>query len=150
VYADIEAILCAALFAQFGVRAVTELPAELRVGEPDELPAAANDLLPIIQVARTGGGDDDLTLDAPRVDIDVLWPPDDDLNPDRDGARRMGERIRTFLRTDFEGRTFADAAGNRAVIALVRTLTGPHILPWDDTAVRRCGASYEITAHSTP
>lgn len=122
---DIESVLVGWLKTATGARCVTELPANLA------------DVLPIIEVARIGGADDTITLDAATVDV-VCY------SGNRINARALAYRVNGLLRT-----TAAGAAVTGGVILHVRTISGPQWLPYDDLNVRRFGATYQITSQST-
>jgi hypothetical protein len=97
----------------------------------------------VVQVTRFGGGDDSLTLDRANVDIDCYVGPDSDGNPDRAAARLLAERVRKAMRVDLAHRTIAGV-----IVGRVDTVTGPSERPYDDTSLRRFGASYAVTTHS--
>ena len=125
-YASVDKALVAALHAETGARCVTDLPADLA------------DVLPVIRVERFGGGDSVLTLDDANVDVDVYAA-------DRASADVLAEQVRLFMRTGLPGTVVADGA---AVVARVRTITGPNRLPYDNTGLTRVGAAYQVTLHS--
>jgi hypothetical protein len=97
-----------------------------------------NDLLselPTVQVQRAAGDDDGFRLDRPLVDIDVYAAT-------RSAAADLSAVIRGQLLTQLRG-----SATDRAVYGLVRTVSAPSWRPYENTAVRRHGATYEIFFH---
>jgi hypothetical protein len=107
-----------------GHRVVTEAPADL---------AGA---VPVFRVVRLGGGDRDVVLDRATVDVDT-WAAD------RGGARAAALDVHARLRFALPGQRIPGG-----VVCQVDTLTGPAWRPWDDTAVRRFGATYVITVQA--
>lgn len=124
-YPDIERLLVAYLPPLLGgVRVVTDTPANLER------------VLPIVQVQRFGGGDVAPGIDRPVVDIDCYAAT-------RGAASDLAERVRYAVLYRLPGTTVG-AVG----IPRVDTLTGPSWRPYDNTALRRFGASYAITTHA--
>jgi hypothetical protein len=116
---DSELWVRAWLDAQLTARVVTDTPADL-AGQ-----------VPLVQVARIGGGDDSFILDRPMVSIHGF-------GVDRAAARAVGYQARTAL--------FA-AVGvvfQGAVVTRVSTVGGPAITPYDNTDVRRSTGTYEL------
>lgn len=124
-YLDVEAMLVTYINTRRGVRTVTELPADLSS-------------LPVVQVRRIAGGDRDVVIDTPIVDVDVF-------HVDRSTAHILAEQIRTDFRTNLTG--YKSGTG---VVALVETINGPYWVPYDNTNLRRYTASYRVTVHSAP
>lgn len=124
-YADVEELLIGWLATELSVRCVTDLPANVQ------------SILPVVQVTRFGGTDRFPTLDQPHVDIDCYAA-------DRAGAHDIAEQVRSALRFSLRGQTV-----DGAVVSRVETLTGPSWRPYEDEHLRRFGASYRITIHST-
>lgn len=124
-FPDIEALLVGWLATRFGVRVLTSLPANLA------------DILPVIQVTRTGGAETDPRLDRPNVDIDVYAT-------DQPSAAALCEQVRAALRFElpYNGPTPI------GVVTSVTTRSGPHWAPYDDTSLRRYIASYSLTSHA--
>jgi hypothetical protein len=121
-YPDIERLLVAHLAATLGVRFVTDLPSNLQ------------QILPLGQVNRIGGGDDVVTIDRANVDVDTYAAG-------RAQALDLAERVREELRMRLPGYPVAGV-----VVCRVETLSGPAWRPYDDaTMVRRFGATYQIT-----
>lgn len=120
--ADVEELLVAALAAQFPVaRVCTELPATL--------PAQ------VIQVVRVAGLDT-FSTDGATVDVECY-------TTDRLSATALAMQVRSWLRLSAAGYT---ALG--ATIAAVATVSGPGWRPYDNTNVRRVGATYLVTVHN--
>lgn len=92
-------------------------------------------VVPLLVVARIGGGDRTITLDTARVAIDAY-------TADEDSAELLGETVRTAMRTKLHGYTF-----NGAVVGRVETFSGPQLLPWDAPNVFKVGSGYQITTH---
>jgi hypothetical protein len=121
---DVEVVLVAALGAEFtGATVSTETGNDLL------------DLLPFIKVERSGGGDDGFRLDRPLVDIDVYAAS-------RLEATALAEQIRTFVLRTLRGSTTHGAA-----IGRTSTVSAPANRPYDNTGLRRCGATYELFLH---
>lgn len=91
-------------------------------------PADLGDRLPFIRISQLGGSDDTIT-DNPVVDIEVFAAS-------RDQARRIAGAIRQGLRPRVR-------AGG-AIIDSVRTNTSPRMLPWSNTQIARCSATYAL------
>jgi hypothetical protein len=102
-----------------------------RVGT--ETPASFTNMLPFVRVRRVGGGSD-LVNDYCTLDLEVFH--DSALN-----AESLAELIRQYLSTPG-----LPAVAMRGVIDRVEVITGPQELPWADTAIRRFGATYRVTA----
>jgi hypothetical protein len=110
------------LAAVLGVRFVTDLPANLQ------------QILPLGQVNRIGGGDDVVTIDRANVDVDTYAGT-------RAAALALSERVREELRLRLPGVVVGGVE-----VCRVDTLSGPAWRPYDDTTnVRRFGATYQIT-----
>jgi hypothetical protein len=122
-YASVEKLLVAWLESQLPTvtRVVTELPAQLATK------------LPVVQVVRFGGPDDQPTIDLPTVDVDCYAAS-------RGTAEDLAEDVRDLLRFTLPGKTVGGTTVSR-----VQTIAGPHWRPWDDTTMRRYGASYQLT-----
>lgn len=120
---DVEAELVAWLHARLTVRVLTDLPANLA------------DILPVIQVQRIGGDDDALRLDRALVDVDVYAAS-------RPAASALMAQARSVLLSELRG-----LATESAVFTMARTITGPAWRPYENPALRRFGASFEIYSH---
>lgn len=110
------------LVADLGVRVCSELPADLA------------EVVPLIQAVRIGGphDDNDPFLLIPTVSVDCFAD-------DRLAAITLADQVDRAMR-----KTLPGAQVHGASVGLVRTLTGPSWRPWDDTAVRRYGATYQV------
>lgn len=124
--ADVEALLIPWLVSTLSVRALTDLPENLA------------GVLPVVQVTRIGGPADDSlpSFDFPNVDIDCF-------DVDREAASNLAGRVHTALRVTLPGLKLSGAT-----ITRVRTLTGPSWRPYDNTALRRFGATYQLHVKS--
>lgn len=91
--------------------------------------------LPTVQVQRVGGGDDGIRLDRALVDIDVYAAT-------RGQAADLSGQIRGWLLTHLRG-----SASAAAVYGMVRTVSAPAWRPYENTGLRRSGATYEIFFH---
>lgn len=125
-YADVERLLVALLPGLTGgVRACTDLPADLL------------QVLPVVQVARIGGTDSSVSLDVATVDVDSYAAS-------RQAANELAGQVRHALLFALPG---AAAAGG--VVTRVQTLSAPAWRPYDNTTLRRVGASYQLTVRAT-
>lgn len=122
-YVDTERILVAWLSAQLACRVVTDLPADLEKR------------VPLLQIQRFGGADVAPGLDVVSLDVDSY-------GPDRGSAIALAEDARAALRFELPG-TQIDGA----VFTRVTTIEGPAFRPYDNTALRRFGATYQIYVH---
>lgn len=123
-YPDVERLLVAWLNERIAVRVLTDTPSNLEK------------VLPVIQITRIGGADTAPGIDRALIDVDTYGAT-------RATAAQLAERVRySFLfklaGSHYQGVTFAD----------VDTLSGPSWRPYDNTALRRFGASYAITTHA--
>lgn len=130
--ADVEALLVPWLALTLGVRVVTELPADL------------GDVLPVVRVVRVGGGDDDdvPSLDHPTIAVDCY-------GADRAAALDLAAQVHTALRVTLPGTLLRTEAGTVAVTK-TQTISGPSWRPYDNTALRRFGATYRLILRSRP
>lgn len=102
----------------------------------DELDNNLLDELPTVQVQRIpAGGDDGIRLDRAFVDVDVYAAT-------RAQAIALSATIRGLLLTELRGSATEDAVFSR-----VGTISPPAIRPYENTALRRVGATYEIYCH---
>lgn len=120
---DIEIELVAWLGAELSVRVVTELPATL------------TDILPVLLVQRVGGDDDTFRLDRALVDVDAYAAT-------RAEAAALAGGARSHLVASLRGVTTANAVFGR-----VSTVQAPAWRPYENTNLRRIGATYEIFFH---
>lgn len=123
---DVELLLIQWLQAQLGSGVVVR----------DELDNNLLDELPTVQVARVPVGDDDgFRLDRALVDIDAYAVT-------RSAAIALATQIRGLVLGTLPGSTTGGA-----VVGRVRTLAAPGIRPYENTGLRRVGATYEIYSH---
>jgi hypothetical protein len=102
----------------------------------DELDNNLLNELPTIQIQQIPGGDDDgLRLSRPLVDIDVYAAT-------RADAVALAREVHEWVTRELRGSTSATA-----VIGLTKGLTLPAPRPYENTALRRVGATYEIFCH---
>lgn len=120
-FVGVERLLVGHLASVLGVRVVTELPADLASSAP------------VVQVVRIGGphDDDDPRTQIPTVSLDYFAAT-------RAAAADLAEAADAAMRA-LPGRTLSGAHMGK-----VRTLTGPSWRPWEDTALRRLGATYQV------
>lgn len=122
---DVELEVMAALRAFLGDGVVVR----------DEVDNNLANELPTVQVQVAGGDDDGIRLDRPFVDIDVY-------HSTRGEAIALAAVIRGWVLTQLRGSTTANA-----VFARTGTIARPAIRPYENTALRRVGATYEIYCH---
>ncbi|MEV7013273.1 hypothetical protein [Streptosporangium sp. NPDC051022] len=121
---DVEALLTSWIEATVdNVHAMSETPNDL------------DDLLPAAKIRRIGGPYDGFRLDRATVDVDVF-------DATRDGASAVALHIQWALHNLLARNKTGDA-----VVTRVETLTGPRPLPYDNSGLRRFGATYRITVH---
>lgn len=101
-----------------------------------ELPAGLEKFLPLIQVERISGPDVVPSLDQPVMDVEVFAA-------DRPSAKALADRVRVALRYGMNGFQYGGA-----VVASVDTVQGPGWRPYNNTQLRRVGATYRITLHN--
>lgn len=97
-----------------------------------------NDLLgelPTVQVQVVGGTDDGIRLDRALVDVDVYAAT-------RGQATALAAQIRGLFLDQLQG-----SATETAVVGQVGTISRPVARPYENTALRRIGATYEIYSH---
>lgn len=102
----------------------------------DELDNNLLDELPTVQVERLPAGDDDgYRLDRALVDVDVYAAT-------RGSAIALAIQIRGLLLGSLPGSTTGGA-----VVGRVKTEAAPGARPYENTGLRRIGATYEIHSH---
>nr|WP_202121585.1 hypothetical protein [Streptomyces sp. BA2] len=111
------------LHARLTVRVLTDLPANLA------------DVLPVIQLQRVGGDDDTLRLDRAFVEVDVYAAT-------RPAASALMAQARSVLLSELSG-----AVTDSAVFTMARTIAAPSWRSYENPALRRFGASFEIYSH---
>jgi hypothetical protein len=124
---DVELWLHDWLATEFGVRVVTELPANLQ------------DVVPVIQVGRVGGGNR-YTIDRPTVDV-VCFTSSLSGGDGRNAARKFAELVRDAMYFRLPG---------TLPVTSVATVSAPAWRPYDNPAVRCYGATYQLTVASVP
>ncbi|MGV9888390.1 phage tail termination protein [Streptomyces sp. NPDC003395] len=101
----------------------------------DELDNNLLEELPTVQVQVVGGDDDGFRLDRPLVDVDAY-------HSTRAQAIALAATVHELLLTQLRGSTTS-----RAVFGGVGTISRPAIRPYENTSLRRVGATYEIYCH---
>jgi len=102
----------------------------------DELDNNLANELPTIQIRQIpGGGDDGLRLSRMLVDIDVY-------HGTRASAIGLARQVHAWVTGELRGSTSA-----AVVIARTGALALPAERPYDNTALRRVGGTYEIFCH---
>ncbi|MCX5176712.1 hypothetical protein [Streptomyces virginiae] len=102
----------------------------------DELDNNLLNELPTVQVERIpAGGDDGFRLDWALVDVNVYAAA-------RSEAVTLSLQIRGLLLSQLPGSTTGGA-----VVGRVATVTAPGVRPYENTGLRRVGATYEIYSH---
>lgn len=121
---DIEIELVAWLTARLGgVRHCTDLPANLE------------EILPVNQVQRVGGDDDSFRLDRPLFTVDTYAST-------RAAASLLARQTRNELVLNLRGVTTT-----AAVFGRVSTVSAPAWRPYENPALKRMGATYELFFH---
>lgn len=101
----------------------------------DELDNNLANELPTVQVEVSGGDDDGIRLDRPFVDIDVY-------HRTRGEAIALAATIRGWVLTQLRG-----SVTDNAVFGRTGTISRPAVRPYENTGLRRVGATYEIYCH---
>ncbi|MGY1439534.1 DUF3168 domain-containing protein [Streptomyces reniochalinae] len=102
----------------------------------DELDNELAKQLPTVQVQRVpAGSDDGLRLDRALVDVDVYAAT-------RGDAIALAAAIRGLLLAELRGSRTAGAVWGR-----ISSNPPPAIRPYENTALRRCGATYQMFVH---
>lgn len=123
---DVETLLIGWLQAQLGGGVVVR----------DELDNRLASELPTVQVERVPAGDDDgLRLDRALMDVNVYAAT-------RSAAAALSAQIRGLLLTVLRGSTTGGG-----VVTSVSTITAPGWRPYENTVLRRYGATYELYVH---
>ena len=123
---DVELLVIQWLQAQLGSGVIVR----------DELDNNLLDELPTVQIERIPAGDDDgFRLDRALVDVDVYAAT-------RGAAVAMAMQIRGLLLGSLPG-----SVTGGAVVGRVRTEAAPGARPYENTGLRRVGATYEIYSH---
>lgn len=122
-YKDVERLLVQWLGQQLNCRVVTDLPADLQTQ------------VPLLQIQRAGGADTRPGLDFVGLDVDAY-------GPNRGSAVALAENARYALRFRLPGVQL-----DGAVFARVDTTEAPSFRPYDNTDLRRFGATYRLIVH---
>jgi hypothetical protein len=102
----------------------------------DELDNNLANELPTIQVERIPAGDDDgYRLDRALVDINVYCAT-------RAQAITLAGQVRGWMLRDLPG-----TKTTAAVFGRVGTVAAPGIRPYENTALRKVGATYQVYSH---
>ena len=101
----------------------------------DELDNSLLDELPTVQIEVVGGGDDGLRLDRALVDVNVYAAT-------RAEAIALAAVMHALYLTELRG-----SSTTNAVFGMVSTITRPAARPYQNTALRRVGATYQIYSH---
>lgn len=101
----------------------------------DELDNNLLSELPTVQVNVVGGDDDGLRLDRALVDIDVY-------HSTRADAIALASVIHGALLGELRG-----ATTSTAVVGGVDTVSRPAARPYENTALRRVGGTYQLYSH---
>ncbi|GAA2802934.1 hypothetical protein [Streptomyces showdoensis] len=102
----------------------------------DELDNNLLQELPTIQVQRLpAGGDDGFRLDRALVDIDVYAAT-------RAAAIALAAQVRGWLLTELPG-----VKTSTAVFGAATSTPPPAVRPYENTGLRRVGATYQIYSH---
>ncbi|MFE9382385.1 hypothetical protein ACFYMO_03975 [Streptomyces sp. NPDC007025] len=102
----------------------------------DELDNNLLNELPTVQVQRLpAGGDDGFRLDRALVDVDVYAAT-------RGEAIALSATIRGALLGELRGSTTSNATWGR-----ISSDPPPAIRPYENTGLRRCGATYQMFVH---
>ncbi|MEU5900547.1 MULTISPECIES: hypothetical protein [Streptomyces] len=122
---DVELLVIGWLQAKLGDNATVR----------DELDNNLLNELPTVQVEGVGGGDDGFRLDRALVDINIYAAT-------RAEAIALAGTVHGFLLTELRG-----SATDVAVVGSVATITRPAARPYENTALRRVGGTYQIHSH---
>jgi hypothetical protein len=91
--------------------------------------------LPIVHVQSVGGDDDGFRLERALIEIDVYAAT-------RTAAAQLAQQVRGLLHTEMRG-----SADDQAVFGRVDTVSRPAWRPYENTGLRRIGATYAIHLH---
>ena len=105
----------------------------------DELDNTLQGELPTIQITQIPAGDDDgVRLARMLVDIDVYAAT-------RADAITLARNVHTWMTGELPG-TYS----NSVVFGRIGALTLPAVRPYENTSLRRAGATYAVFCHSVP
>lgn len=100
-----------------------------------ELTNALATQVPLVQVQHAAGDDDGIRLDRAIVQIDTFAAT-------RAGASQLAAAVRGQLLTRLRG-----AVTDSAVFGRVSTIAAPVWMPYENTALRRFVATYQVFFH---
>lgn len=101
----------------------------------DELDNRLLEELPTLQIEVVGGDDDGFRLDRSLVDFNVYAAT-------RGEAIAFAAEVHAWVLTELRG-----TASGTAVIGRTGTISRPTVRPYENPALRRVGATYEIYCH---
>lgn len=101
----------------------------------DELDNRLLEELPTVQIEVVGGDDDGFRLDRALVDVNVYAAT-------RAEAIALAAQLHGLYLTELRG-----SATETAVFGLVATVARPAVRPYENTGLRRVGATYAIHSH---
>lgn len=126
-FGGVDPLLIGWATTHFGVRFALNTPGDLA------------DVVPLAQLQTVGGPSDDRFAGLIAATVSV-----DSFAADYEAASDLAWQIDAGFRTVLPGTTVGDVTFGK-----VRTLTIPGRRPWDDVAVRRYGATYQIWLRSS-
>ncbi|MEU8829330.1 hypothetical protein [Streptomyces sp900116325] len=91
--------------------------------------------LPTVQIEAVGGNDDGFRLDRPLVDVNVYAAT-------RGAAISLAGTVRDLILHELRG-----SSTESAVFGRTGTVSLPAVRPYENTGLRRVGATYEIFCH---
>lgn len=98
----------------------------------DELDNNLLNELPTVQIEGVGGSDDGFRLDRVLVDVNVYAAT-------RAAAVALAATVHALYLTELRG-----SATDTAVFGMISTITRPTARPYENVALRRVGATYEV------
>ncbi len=101
----------------------------------DELDNNLLDELPTVQIEVVGGDDDGFRLDRALVDVNVYAAT-------RAAAIALAAQVHGLLLTQLRG-----SKTTNAVFGMVSTVSRPAARPYENTSLRRVGATYSLHSH---
>lgn len=99
-----------------------------------ELPAAFEKNLPVVRFSRSGGSDDEnsINLDVPIIEVDLF-------HSTLAEATTLAASTHTLFRRSLRGSTI-----NGQTVGRVTAVTSFRPLPWSNTTIRRLSATYAL------
>lgn len=102
--------------------------------------------LPLLHVGRFGGTNSRPGLDRAVIDVDSFADATvGQVLDGRNDARKLAERVRDAIL-----RTLPGYVINGATVTGVATVSAPTFRPYDNTSVRRYGATYAVFVKPSP